>query len=257
MRPGVRFFEFSPVSLHANTLESLQAPAIRSPRQGTIVMPDFITKLVAMLKAIFAAIFGGLREGAAEIAGDVRRAAGFTRRAAEATTRLVGRGLTGPAIVLERTAGAVGGLLGALVPRPAPTAAQVANDNPAPAAAPRRSYVPAQMSAGDRIQGYARAMQKGDTDRAMRLAGALSTSEVHWLAGLDSVALGHLVWMSPNRIEEHVGAQNEIDRSPLLPPVEFVPDAPATVARNLAHRRLAREAIAECEAPLPGMGFGR
>lgn len=224
-------------------------------------MSDFIAKLVAMLKAIFTTIFGGLKEGATEIAGDVRRAAGFTRRAAEATTRLVGRGLTGPAIVLERTAGAVGGILGALVPRPAPTAAQVAedaiaNDNPAPAAS-RRSYVPEQMGLGERMQAYARAMQKGDASQAARMASTMTTSDAAWLAGLDPVAIGHLTWMSAIRIEEHVGAQNALDRSPLLPPVQFVPDAPATVARNIAYRRLARKALAECAAPLPSTSFGR
>lgn len=224
-------------------------------------MSDFVSKLLALLKTIFRAIFGGLQEGAAEIAGDVRRAAGFTKRAAEATTRLVGRGLTGPAIVLERTAGAVGALLGALVPRPAPTAAQVAedaiaNDNPAPAA-PSRSYDPAQMSLGDRMQAYARAMQKGDASQAARMASTMTTSDSAWLAGLDPAALGHLTWMSAIRIEEHIGAQNELDRSPLLPPVQFVPDAPATVARNLAYRRLARKALAECAAPLPSTSFGR
>lgn len=220
---------------------------------------NFLSRLLTALRNAFAAVFGFARDTLSEAAEPITRHWPAVKRglgyAPSYAAIGAGAAIGAPAAVLRGAAGLVGSMIPMPAPSPAAVAeAAVASDAPV---APRRSYAPAMMGLGDRIQGYARAMERGDTAKAASLSSTLTTSDAHWLAGLSPEALKTLTWMAPARIMEHISATSEIDRSPLLPPVVYVADAPATVARNVAHRRLAREALADCERPLPGMAFGR
>lgn len=90
-------------------------------------------RLLAMLLAFAKAILRFVRrllglatETASELKGNAVDAIDTARRGVEATGRVVGAGLHGPAVVLDAAASAIGATLGAVLPRPPVTPADVA-----------------------------------------------------------------------------------------------------------------------------------
>lgn len=224
----------------------------------TIETPEAATKrkaalasLLAMLAAVAKAVLRLVRrilgissEAVGEIRDDAVAVAKATRRGIEATGRVVGTGLEGPARVLDATAGAVGATLGAMVPRAPVTAADVARgavarddrrDGAVAAAVPVNVVdtvmAPPALTTEHLVKSHALA----SLDTTGRMAEGLVPLEPRhavWLFGLDIEARKRLASASTNMIARHLAAPWAGERIP------GVPEVPTLVEYASARRKV-------------------
>lgn len=214
-----------------------------------------LKKILAFIAALIAAIFGDAREAAVSLYGDVKRVAGVAKAAVDRTATAVGAGLEGPARALDLTASGIGGVLGALLPRPAVHASDVAevalaNDNRA-AAGPR----PVALGLGELVIAHNRAAMD-PTGRSGRDLAPLPRDVASWLAGLDTGARCNLAFVPAFRVEQHLRAESlsEIHGGlPLMPSLQARLDAEALKPRpgeyDADDKRVIEEAYRLLETP--------
>ncbi|KAB1071159.1 hypothetical protein [Methylobacterium planeticum] len=211
---------------------------------------------IAALVAIIRAIFGGAKEAALSLAGDARRVGRAAKAVGEATGRAVGKGLDGPARVLDLTADAIGSTLGALLPRPpvgprdVADAAVAADRVPVSARPPQASGpvplvgVAVQLAAASLLHG-------GDAEVARRELADAPQHVRDWFGRLTPSDLQRLTTLPSRTVHRHVTATDASDRIADLPPVGAAPgamsDAEQRAALAAARRRMAGER-AEVEA---------
>lgn len=218
----------------------------------------------ALIMAMIRAIFGGAKEAGHAIAGDVRMVARGVKGAVAHTAHLAGRGLTGPLRALDLTASAIGGTLGALIPRrpvgPRDVAdAAVARDSRATASAAdpmagiapaARAELHAAMMIGGAVQRSAEAHAAGDAKRAEFLDDDLPPHVAAWLRGLSPSDLRHIAGAHIGLVAAHVQGRSPIEGIPLVPPLSTQPTPAALDTRRLlaeirARARTDRAEVAE------------
>lgn len=218
-------------------------------------MIDF-KKIWALIASIIAAISGGVREAATSLYGDVKKIAGVAKAAVDRTVTAVGAGLEGPARALDLTASGIGGVLGALLPRGAVHASDVAeaalaNDNRVAGSALR----PVSMGLGELVLAHNRASMD-PTGRAGRDLQPLPREVAAWLAAMDSPARCTLAFVPAGRIEQHIRAESltEIHGGlPLMPVLQarLAADAPPVdrAEEAASKRRIFEEAARLLQTP--------
>lgn len=180
--------------------------------------------LVAMYEAVRAfvrALLGMGTEAVGELKGDAVALTRGARRGVEATGRVVGVGLEGPARVLDATAGAIGSTLGALLPQAPVTPAAVARG--AVARDDRREavgYAPVQASSPAPVpvttlpglikqHAYAALDWKGEKANALP---PLDARHAAWIASLSMGERLTLAAAAPATIARHLDATSASER---------------------------------------------
>jgi hypothetical protein len=189
--------------------------------------------IAAMIMAALRAIFGGVKEVGAAIAADVRMVGRGVRDGASHVAHVAGRGLSGPAQVLDYAAGAFGATLGALLPRrpvgPRDVAdAAVGRDDSmaaqtltqVPPAA--RAELHAAAMLGNAVQASAGARAAGDVRMIPLHDADLPPHLVQWLGGLSPNQLRHLGELTTWVVAAHVQGRTPI---PGIPPAPAAPVA--------------------------------
>ncbi|TXM97508.1 hypothetical protein FV242_31395 [Methylobacterium sp. WL64] len=217
---------------------------------------EIIARAIRALIAAVLALFGGAKEAAATLVEDGRQIGRAARGIGEATARLVGKGLAGPARILDRLANATGSLLprGTAGPKQIADAA-VEHDHVGyqiPAAT-KAAMTEAAM-AGNRVSFAATARARGDADMAASLDADLPPHVKSWLDTLSPKQIAAVAAMDVFHIQAHVEGRSLADG---LPPVPAQPKAVtgrAEMQAALAEiRRIARaERAAEVERATGG-----
>lgn len=201
--------------------------------------------IIAAIVALITALFGGAREAGALLMNDARRVVRVARGAVEATARVVGTGLAGPARVLDAAAGAIGSTLGAMLPRrpvgPRDVAdAAVAGDNtrdssitPMPAKA--RAELETSAMVGSAIHAAAASLACGDDALAERQAAGLPSEVRAWLVALTPREIARLIATDGYHVVAHVEGRH---------PAAGLPPVPAAAA-PITDRAQMQAALAE------------
>jgi hypothetical protein len=227
---------------------------IETPEAATM-RKAALASLLAMLAAVAKAVLRLVRrilgigsEAATELKGDAIALARGARRGIEATGRVVGTGLEGPARVLDATASAVGATLGALLPQRPVTPADVARGALArddrrqgvAAAVPHdvaEAPLPAPaLTLPILVQAHAKA-SIDPTGRAAEGLIPLDDRHAAWIRSLDLHERKLLAWSSARVIERHLDATHASHRilgvSAVPSPAQYA-DARSRVDRALA-----------------------
>ena len=198
------------------------------------VAAKFWAWLIAMyeiIRAFVRAMLGLGSEAVGELKGDAVAVARGARRGVEATGRVVGLGLEGPARVLDATASAVGATLGSILPRAPVTAADVARS--AVAQDDRREtdgpgYVPAEVGTAPAPPPLLTPaiLVKAHADAALDRTGhrtrdliPLDARHTAWIKSLTAGELLKLAVATPDAIGRHLVALTAAERLPGVSPL--------------------------------------
>ncbi|TXM73764.1 hypothetical protein FV226_08085 [Methylobacterium sp. WL12] len=190
----------------------------------------FLIAMYEALRAFVRAMLGLGAEAVGELKGDAVAVARGARRGVEATGRVVGLGLGGPARVLDATASAVGSTLGALLPREPVTAAAVARG--AVARDDRREttagYAPVEavevpspappLTTPLLVKAHADAALDGTGHRTRGLP-PIDAELATWIRTLPKGQLLKVAVATPEAIARHLSAPNNDQRIPGVLPV--------------------------------------
>ncbi|TXN47412.1 hypothetical protein [Methylobacterium sp. WL7] len=213
-------------------MDQTTTTAVETPAEKKAIAARLFAFLAATALAILAFVrrlFGLATSTASELKGDAVAAVDTARRGVEATGRVVGRGLAGPAMVLDATASAVGATLGAVLPQRPATPADVARG--AIARDDRRQavgYAPTEVGTAPApppllttpilVQAHADAA----LDRTgHRTKGLIPLDDRHaaWIRTLTSGELLKVAVASPEGIGRHLVALTAAERLPGVPPM--------------------------------------
>jgi hypothetical protein len=251
----------STAALSAGAASPAADPAAAATARSAL--DALVAAIMAMLTALFRFLTGGTWADLKRDVAGVRRAVGTARSIGEHALVAVGRGLEGPARVLDATAGAVGATLGALLPQAPVGPRQVAQsavaaDDDIRSDFERQSVTIKPAILGTQLQLAAQCLAGGDGYMAGFHAAEASPEIQVWLKGLTARQLATLSDLNGGAIEAHVtGGQ----RYPGLPPVAALAPAPRPAAlsdeemKRLAER--ARMAFKEGPQRVAGLAPGR
>ncbi|TXN73267.1 hypothetical protein [Methylobacterium sp. WL6] len=199
---------------------------------------DLIRRLVAAIVAAFARIFGFAIGPVGEALVPLTRRTPAIRDAvalgASGAAMAAGTVLEGPGRILDATAGAAAGVLGALVPRRAPTAedvagAALANDNGVPDTAYRGGPM---MTYGDTVVAHAKARAGLASGRGL---GQINRETADWLNGMSPAQMALVALADPHDVHRHLRARRRLEL------IEGLPE-PMHMQHELARERARVEA---------------
>lgn len=219
-------------------------------------LSDIIARAIRAFIAAIVALFRGVKDAAALLAEDGRQIGRAVRSVGEATARVVGKGLSGPARLFDGLSGGLGSLLprGAAGPKQVADAAVEHDHAGYQIPAVTKAALTATAMAGNRVLFSAAARARGDKDMAASLDAELPPHVKAWMDTLSPRQVAHLAGLDVFHVAAHVEGRSLAEG---LPPVPAAP-APITdkeqMRATLAEiRRIARtERAADVERATGG-----